>query len=107
MASKKDSETIHYILTFIVVAVLIGSFATHIFTGKPALIPLDSFAGSLLLGIVFLCYVCWFAYEDSINNKISIAQAFKKNMKKNTTLKFIAIYWIVLIIIPAITNLLF
>lgn len=108
MASKKDdSETIHYIITFVVIIVLLGSFATHLFTGNQAIIPLDSFKGSLLLGIVFCIYIGWFAYEDSVKEKINIKQALIANLKTNTTVKFVCIFWIVLIIIPAVCNIFF
>lgn len=98
--TKKDNaDTIHYILTFFLFILLVVSFATHLFTGQPALLKFDSLAGSLMLGNVFLLYAAWFVYEDVVANNIRVPVAIKTNLK-NPTIICIILYWIVLIIIP-------
>jgi len=104
MNNTDNTETVHYIITFFSFILLAGCFATTLFTGKPALIQFDSLAGSFLLGSVFLFYTLWFVYEDATTQQISISQSLLFNIKKNPTLIFICLYWIVLILFPFLCN---
>ncbi|MFH2092368.1 MAG: hypothetical protein ABIJ31_08390 [Pseudomonadota bacterium] len=103
---KEKPDTVHYIFTFFSLILLIICFGTHLFTGKSALLQFDSLAGSLVLGVIFIGYAIWFIYEDISANYLSVALAITANVKKNPTLVFILFYWIVLIIIPFIFNIL-
>ncbi|MFH2060460.1 MAG: hypothetical protein ABIJ59_16375 [Pseudomonadota bacterium] len=103
---KNNIDTIHYILTFFSFVLMVASFATHLFTGKPALLRFDSLAGSLLIGIIFLLYAVWFIYEDIVTNATPVSLTIKTNIKKNPTIICIYFYWIILIIIPFLFNIL-
>lgn len=101
---NEQTATVHYILTFICFVVAIGSFASHLFTGRQAVVQFDSLTGSLILGLVFLAYAGWFVYTDHIVENISLSESFKHNLKTNATLIFILLYWIILVIIPFLCN---
>ena len=97
-------ETIHYIITFACFAAILICFATPLFTGKPALIQFDSLAGSLLLGVIFLVYSGWFVYSDMVNQNMPVSEALLFNIKKNATFICVALYWLILIIVPFMAN---
>ncbi len=100
--NNKNTETVNYILTFVAVLFLIGSFATHLITGTKPLIAMDSLAGSLLLGIVFVLYLIWFIYDTAANHDIGFTASAKINLKSNPAAYCIYAFWFVFIIIPII-----
>ncbi|MCF6247426.1 MAG: hypothetical protein L3J69_08705 [Desulfobacula sp.] len=101
---KKNIDSIHYALTFFSIVALIGFFGTHFITGNPALIVMDSLAGSILLGIIFSLYLCWFMYESSLSENLSLPDAVRSTLKSNPVAYCIYAYWIVFIIIPPAIN---
>lgn len=102
---KTNTDTVHYILTFISIVLLVVSFATHLITGGQALIQFDSLAGSVVLGSIFIIYFAWLVYEDHVTTRTSVKESIRLNIKKNTTFVFILLYWIVMVIIPFLCNL--
>ncbi|MCD4719369.1 MAG: hypothetical protein K8S13_05860 [Desulfobacula sp.] len=100
---KNNSDTILYILTFLSIVTLVGSFATHLITGKPAFIPMDSLAGSILIGVIFFCYLCWLIYDSKLAKKISLNESINFNMKHNPVVFGMYIYWFVFIVIPILS----
>jgi hypothetical protein len=70
----------------------------------PALIQFDSLAGSILLGLIFFLYAGWFVYQDCVEKNLTFSQSIAANIKNTATI-FIVLYWIVLVIIPALFNL--
>ena len=103
---KKNTDTYHYILTFASIVLLISCFATHIITGNPALIILDSLSGSILIGSIFLCYLCWMIYDTSIAEQIEFSTTAVKILKSSTVAFCVYAYWIVFVGIPLLINLL-
>lgn len=106
MGKQKLTETVHYILTFISIAALVGCFATHFITGDAAIIPMDSLGGSLLLGIVFLCYLVWFVYDSASSKNISLSASARINLRSSAVAFCVYAFWIVFIIVPVSLNLL-
>lgn len=105
MDSKmKRTDTFNYILTFIAVVVLVGSFATQLITGTQPLVYLDSLAGSFLIGIFLVLYLTWFIYDTSATTQISFKEAALINLKSNPASWCIYAFWIVFIFIPALLN---
>ena len=102
--NKSKSQAINYALTFFSVVLLFGCFATHLVTGKPALVQFDSLAGSVLLGVVFILFAFWLVYDDHLTKQIPLSQAIAVNLKSSTFICII-LYWLILVIIPAAINL--
>ncbi|MCD4678612.1 MAG: hypothetical protein K8S18_21885 [Desulfobacula sp.] len=103
-AKKNNSDTILYILTFLSIVTLIGSFATHLITGNSAFISMDSLGGSILIGSIFFCYLCWFIYDSKNSKKLLAIEAVNLNMKHNPTVFCMYAYWFVFILVPVISN---
>jgi len=102
---QKKLETTHYILTFVSIVVLVGAFATQIITGTAALVAMDSLAGSVMLGIVFLCYLGWFVLEAADSQGISRNQAAVQILKSSPVAWCIYAFWGVFICIPVVLSL--
>ena len=100
----KKTDIINYVLTFVAVVVLIGSFATQLITGTQPLIPLDSLAGSFLIGIFLVLYLAWFIYDTAVSKQISLKEATRMNLRLNPASWCIYAFWVVFIIIPAVLN---
>ncbi len=106
MEKKADHvDTIQYILTFLSIVTLVSCFATHLITGNPALIPMDSLGGSILIGIVFLFYGCWLIYESKVREQLSTKNAIILNLKTNPAIISMYFFWFVFVIIPIIITL--
>lgn len=104
---KNKTDVINYILTFAAVVVVIGSFATQLITGKSPLIPLDSLAGSLVLGIIFVLYLSWFIFDTAATQMISLSESARMNLTTNPAAYCVYAFWLVFIIIPALLNSIF
>ncbi|MCP3872992.1 MAG: hypothetical protein GY699_07545 [Desulfobacteraceae bacterium] len=108
MEEKNDnSNTFLYTLTFLSFVILIGCFATHLITGNPALIQMDSLAGSILIGIVLFFYLCWFIYDSKVTHNLTTNESIHMNMKSNPTVISMYFFWFVFILVPIITSLFF
>ena len=101
----KTSQTIHYIFTFIAAVLLIGTFATFIFTGKDALLPLDSWAGSILIGLVFIGYALWLAYDSAVTENKEFMTVLKTQLTSSATMYCIYAFWFVFILVPGFIRL--
>lgn len=102
-AKKNNSGTLLYVLIFISFITLIGSFATHLITGRQAIISMDSLTGSILIGVIFVCFLCWFIYDSKVCDQISFMESFHLNTRHNPAAFCIYAYWFVFILVPALT----
>ncbi len=98
-------DTIQYVLTFISIVTLVSCFATHLITGNPAIIPMDSLLGSILIGIVFFCYGIWFIYESKIKEQLSTKEAIIFNLKTNPAVISMYFFWFVFVFVPIMITL--
>ncbi len=106
MEEKKDNNhTFLYSLTFLSIVVLVGCFATHLITGKPAIMQMDSLPGSVLIGIVLFLYLCWFIYESREKEQLPLKDAIRLNLKHNPAVIGMYFFWFVFILVPVIASL--
>ncbi len=100
MSKTSYTDTANYILTFVAVVVVIGSFATQLITGTTPLLAMDSLAGSLLLGIIFISYLIWLIFDTASWQNLTVKESAIQTMKSNPTSYCIYAFWLVFIIIP-------